>query len=39
MAQLVLVCQRLAEQQHNALSQYHLAANAGLIALYISHFR
>jgi len=35
---MFFVCHRLADEQSNALSQYHLAANPRLIALYISHF-
>jgi len=38
MVQHVLVCHRLAKEQPNALSQYYLAANPRLIALYVSHF-
>ena len=38
MVQHVLVSHRLAKEQRSALSQYYLAANPRLIALYVSHF-
>jgi len=38
MVQHVLVCQSLTKEKPNSFSQYYLAVNPRLTALYVSHF-